>query len=94
MIKVMRTDWLPCNWAAPTGASQKGRDSLRSGEAVDLQDSDLEVAAGAERRVVERRAAVRLAEPYVLVHPYRLPVAVNETHFLLSNKPEEVFQTV
>lgn len=49
---------------------------LRAREAVHLQHADLEVPAGAQRRVVEGRAAVRLAEPNVLVHPDRLPVPV------------------
>lgn len=56
--------------------------SLGAGEAVHLEHADLEVAAGAERRVVERGAAVSLAEPYVLVHPYCLPVAVTLQHIL------------
>ena len=50
---------------------------LRPGEAVHLEDSDLEVAAGTERRVVEGGAAVSLAEPYVFVHPDRLPFTVD-----------------
>lgn len=50
---------------------------LRPREAVDFKHSNLEVAAGAERRVVEGRTAVSLAEPYVLVHPDRLALTVN-----------------
>lgn len=51
---------------------------LGAGEAVDLEHADLEVAGGAERRVVEGGAAVRLAEADVLVHPDRLPVASSD----------------
>jgi len=40
-----------------------------SGETVDFEDADFEVAAGAERRVVEREAAVGLAVANALVHP-------------------------
>lgn len=49
-------------------------EGLRPREAVHLEDPDLEVPARAQRRVVEGRAAVSLAEPDVLVHPDRLAV--------------------
>lgn len=58
---------------------------LRACEAVHLEDADFEVPAGAERRVVERGTAVRLAEPYVFVHPYRLAISENRHNFMRTN---------
>lgn len=57
---------------------------LGAGEAVDLEHAYLEVAAGTERRVVKRGAAVSLAEPYVLVHPDRLAVTGNVQKYILA----------
>lgn len=55
---------------------KRSRSGLRPGEAVDLEDAYLEVTAGTERRVVEGRAAISLAESNVLVHPNSLAISV------------------
>lgn len=59
-------------------------EGLRPREAVHLEDPDLEVPARAQRRVVEGRAAVSLAEPDVLVHPDRLAVTVEHKHHIID----------
>lgn len=59
-------------------------EGLRPREAVHLEDPDLEVPARAQRRVVEGRAAVSLAEPDVLVHPDRLAVTVEHKNYIID----------
>lgn len=69
-----RGPWGPGSW-------RRGR-ALRAREAVHLKHSYLEVAAGTERRVVEGRTAISLAEPYVLVHPDCLAVTVDVNKYI------------
>lgn len=61
-------------------------EGLRPRKAVHLEDSDLEVPARAQRRVVEGRAAVSLAEPDVLVHPDRLAVTVEHKDYIIDTR--------
>lgn len=49
-------------------------------KSVDLEHTDLEVTADAERGVVERQAAVCFAVANVLVHPNRLALSVHRSH--------------
>lgn len=42
---------------------------LVTGKAVNLEYFDLEIAVRAERRIIERSAAVRFPEAYIFVHP-------------------------
>lgn len=51
--------------------------SLRACKAVNLQDANLEVPGGTERRIVEGGTAVRLAVSDVFIHPYCLTISAN-----------------